>query len=115
MKLKAFALLDMKVGAFGTPFFMAHLGQAIRAVTDLCQDLNTTPGRHPGDFALCEIGEYDDNTGVLSAMNIQNHGVLKGFLPQQQESFFPMTQEVQSKMVNAVRTNGVAPHSDERA
>lgn len=114
MKLKAFALLDMKVGAFGTPFFMAHLGQAIRAVTDLCQDLSTTPGRYPADFALCEIGEYDDNTGVLSAMNIQNHGVLQGFLPPKVEKLFSPAQGDVVPMLEVARSNGVAPHSDER-
>ena len=34
MILKAFCLLDMKAGAFATPFFMHHDAQAVRAVTE---------------------------------------------------------------------------------
>lgn len=86
MMLKAFALLDMKTGAFATPFFMHHVGLAVRAVTDLAQDLNTTVGRHPGDFALVEIGSFDDNSGVLMACTPINHGLALGFIPQRQQA-----------------------------
>lgn len=67
MILKAFSLLDIKAGVFSQPFFMAHAGQALRAVMDLATDLNTTVGRHPADFQLVEIGTFDDVTGVLTS------------------------------------------------
>lgn len=87
MMLKAFSLLDTKTGAFGTPFFMAHVGQAIRACVDLGQDMNTTVGRHPADFVLCEVGSFDDVTGQLVAQAPYQVGVVVGFLPRGQESF----------------------------
>jgi len=81
MILEAYSLLDMKAGAFATPFFMLHDAQAIRAVTELGQDLATTVGRYPSDFALCSIGTFDDASGVLTPTGIINLGTVTGFLP----------------------------------
>lgn len=87
MITKAFCLLDTKTGAFGVPFFMHHVAQAIRACVDLGMDLNTTVGRHPADFVLCEIGTFDDQAGVLGSAAPVQIGVVVGFLPRGQESF----------------------------
>lgn len=65
MILKAFSLYDMKSGLFAAPFFMPHVGQAIRACQDIGADLSTVVGRHPADYMLCELGTYDDNTGTF--------------------------------------------------
>lgn len=81
MILKAFCLLDIKAGAFATPFFMHHDAQAIRAVTELGQDMSTTVGRYPSDFALMSIGTFDDASGVLTPTGIVNLGTVAGFLP----------------------------------
>lgn len=84
MILKAFALYDSKTGAFGVPFFMHHVGAAVRAVSELALDRSTTVGRHPSDFVLYMLGEYDDATGVMSASAPQNLGLAASFLPQQE-------------------------------
>lgn len=82
MILKAFALLDTKVSAFHTPFFMAHVGHAIRACGELGADLSTTIGRHPADFHLYEIGSFDDATGRFSAYDVLvSHGPVLAFVP----------------------------------
>lgn len=81
MILKAYCLLDMKAGAFATPFFMHHDAQAVRAVTELGQDTNTTVGRYPADFALCMVGTFDDASGVLTSLPVVNLGTVAGFLP----------------------------------
>lgn len=81
MILKAFALLDMKTGAFATPFFMHHEQQAIRAIVEVAQDLSTTVGKYPSDFALCRIGSFNDQSGVFSAETLENLGTVAGFLP----------------------------------
>lgn len=56
-----FSIYDTKTGIYGTPFFMQHAGQAIRAVQDLCDDMSTIVARHPADFALVQLGYFDDN------------------------------------------------------
>lgn len=63
MLLRVFTLLDTKSGIHSAPFFMAHPGQAIRAVQTVGEDINTTVGRHPADFMLVELGTFDDQTG----------------------------------------------------
>jgi hypothetical protein len=88
MQLKAFALLDSKTGMFNVPFFMAHTGQALRAVMELGQDLTTIVGRHPTDFVLYEIGTYDDQTGTLTSTPINSLGVVASLLPTVQGNLF---------------------------
>lgn len=83
MKLIAFSLLDMKTGHFNTPFFMNHTGAALRAVMDLGADLNTTVGRHPADFVLAQIGEFDDQTGQMEPMVPLHLGTVLSLLPRQ--------------------------------
>lgn len=65
MVLKAYAVFDNKGDVFNTPFFMATNGQALRAFADLAADRNTLVGRHPGDFKLVCVGQFDDQTGVM--------------------------------------------------
>lgn len=68
MKLLAFSIFDEKGGLFSNPFFMAHKGLAIRAFYDLVCDNNTTVSKHPEDFKLYCIGEFDDNSGGLMSL-----------------------------------------------
>lgn len=81
MKIKAFALLDMKVQAFHAPFFLVHEAQAIRACADLAADTSTVVGRHPADFVLMEIGVFDDQRGTLEGL-VQpiQHGIVSSFI-----------------------------------
>lgn len=81
MMMKVFALLDTKVSAFGTPFFMTHVGHAVRAVVELAQDQSTTVARYPNDFHLYELGAFDDQTGAFELMNPQSLGPVAAFLP----------------------------------
>lgn len=69
MKLLAFSVYDEKAGVFGVPFCMAHRGLAIRAFSDLVADVNTTVHKHPSDFKLYTIGEFDDNSGALISLS----------------------------------------------
>lgn len=66
MEMIAFTLLDTKSGIHHPPFFMVHVGQAIRACQDLGADLNTSVGRHPADFMLVRLGTFDDQAGAFT-------------------------------------------------
>lgn len=64
---KVFVVKDAKVEAYGTPFVAQATGAAIRSFSD---EVNRTDGesqvaKHPEDFTLFEIGEYDDQTGTM--------------------------------------------------
>lgn len=59
MNLKVFAILDTKANTFNVPFFMRSTGEAIRAFTDLANDPQSMVFKHPDDFRLFHIGEFD--------------------------------------------------------
>ncbi|AXL15135.1 nonstructural protein [Microviridae sp.] len=80
MKLKMFSIYDQKVQVFNTPFFMVNQQIAKRAFSDLMQEEGTTINKHPKDFALYELGEYDDSTGKLD-----NHPVAVMLLINEEE------------------------------
>lgn len=91
MKLLAFALFDIKSGLYSQPFFHAHSGQAVRTVMDVGQDPQTTIGRHPADFALHQVGVFDDQTGMFEPMQPVSLGAVVSFLPTQKQP--PLFQE----------------------
>ncbi|AXL14728.1 nonstructural protein [Microviridae sp.] len=66
MKTKAFAIYDSKTEAYLPPFFVEHAGSAIRSFTDACNKDDHEFGKHPEDYTLFELGEYDSDTGQMS-------------------------------------------------
>lgn len=80
MQLRVFCFFDSKVGVFSTPFFCRHVGEALRIAQQLGEDPQTQIGRYPADFSLVEVGSFDDQTGVMTALPHHSHGVVAGFL-----------------------------------
>lgn len=76
MILKAFSILDTKVGQFGLPFFSHHSALAVRIVIEAASDENTSIAKYPNDYVLYSIGSYDDTNGVLRADPPENLGVV---------------------------------------
>lgn len=67
MTLRMFTIRDIKGDAFGTPFFQATQGQALRAFADLATNADSTVGQHPEDFILYFLGTFDIITGDFTA------------------------------------------------
>lgn len=65
MILKMFTVFDQKAKAYLSPFCMAEKGQAIRSFTDLINDGDHQFSKHPEDYTLLFIGEYDDETAAI--------------------------------------------------
>lgn len=80
MILRCFSILDTKTGMFNVPFFFSHQGQAIRACMDIGRDLSTTIGRYPSDFALFDLGSFNDQNGELVMSMPNNLGSIASFL-----------------------------------
>lgn len=72
MMQKIFTVYDSKLEAYMQPFFMSSKGQAIRAFTDTVNDPSTQFNKHPEDFTLFEIGEYDDQSGKVQNLPTAN-------------------------------------------
>lgn len=65
-RLKVFAVLDLKMARFMTPFTTVNAGVAIRMFVD-SMSAESVLVKHPEDFALYELGEFDEETGFLVA------------------------------------------------
>lgn len=67
MKQVIIAVRDSKADAFGRPFFVASAGVGIRSFDDEVnrRDPENQMNNHPSDFALYQLGEYDDSTGII--------------------------------------------------
>lgn len=61
-----FSVWDLKTEAYMQPFFSPTLGSGIRAFNDACQEPNSMLSKHPADFALHHIGNFDDATGTVN-------------------------------------------------
>lgn len=68
-----YCVYDEKVKSFGMPFFKPSNPAAIRDFTDLAHDSNTTIGRHPEDYTLYQLGEYNDTEGTLTQYETKNN------------------------------------------
>lgn len=67
MKYKVCAVLDSKLGEYGQPFFVTAIGQAVRSFGDEVKraDPQNMLNKHPEDFSLWHIGEFDSETAEL--------------------------------------------------
>lgn len=65
MNLKVYTVYDVKAEAFLNPLYFQTRGQAIRAFSDTARDSSSMIGKHPHDYTLFEIGEYDQLKGEV--------------------------------------------------
>lgn len=71
MKMIMIATRDIVADVYSQPQFVTSLGAAIRSFGDACQntqDPNNMLAKHPADFELVHLGEYDDNTGTFETV-----------------------------------------------
>jgi hypothetical protein len=63
-----FAIYDVKTEAYGQPYFANTKGEAIRAFSDIINDITHPLGKHPEDFSLYLIGNYNDKNATLEKL-----------------------------------------------
>lgn len=71
MITQMFTIYDAAIAAYQQPFYMRTIGEAIRAFSNVCNDQAHEIGRHPDQFTLFHLGEYDDNTGAVMQFAIK--------------------------------------------
>lgn len=99
MKVNVYSIYDRKAVTYGLPFFQPTDGSAIRSVQEIANDMNTTVGRHPTDFALFCIGTYDDQLGLMQPEVPLRHVIDAAALVQLQEPL-PFDQPARAAVVN---------------
>lgn len=65
MIISLFSVLDTKTGIYSHPFYEVTRGSAIRAFTDTVKTKDHPFNRHPEDYALVYLGEFDDNNAAI--------------------------------------------------
>lgn len=65
MKIIVVAVRDQKADAFGHPWYAQSVGMAVRHFGDAVQSQDEANmwKKHPEDFALFRLGEFDQRSG----------------------------------------------------
>ena len=66
IKQKVVALRDSKVGTFGSICLVKTISVGERMFFDLIKDKSTLIGQHPEDFSLWCVGDFDEDTGIIT-------------------------------------------------
>ncbi len=67
MMLRAYSIFDVASGLYQRPFFVGADGEALRLFIDLVAEKDHPVGKHPNDYSLFRLGEFNDISGVLVA------------------------------------------------
>lgn len=71
MKMQLFSVYDSKTKTYAQPNFLINKGAALRAWEEAANDKSMQIGKTPADFTLFHIGEFDDETGVITMANVK--------------------------------------------
>lgn len=63
-----FAVYDLKLRAYMTPFFMSNREVAVRAFATAVNEQGTQLHAHPSDFTLFQLGSFNDELGVIEML-----------------------------------------------
>ena len=67
MKINLYVIYDVKAAFYNKPFYFQNDSIALRAFTDLANEESTDIAKHPEDFILFAIGEYDDEKASIKS------------------------------------------------
>lgn len=66
MKLKAYSVYDSKVKNYTRPLYHRNAAEALRGFESECNNPESSLNKFPSDFTLFEIGEWDDESAILT-------------------------------------------------
>lgn len=61
------SIRDVKANSFGAPVLFSTPLDAVRAFSDLLSNSDTLFGKHPADFQLVYLADWDEVTGILKS------------------------------------------------
>lgn len=102
-----YSVFDAKALFYSPPFIAANDGVATRMFMEIANDKNTSVGRHPRDYSLFAIAQFDDASGAIVSILPVRHVADAIALQQQQTEVFRT--EVEANVESSVtRPNGEA-------
>ena len=66
MKLKVYSVYDQAAKAFTQPFYLHNDGLAVRSFQDNVNHQDSQISKHPDQFTLFLIGEFNDVDGTIT-------------------------------------------------
>ena len=66
MKSNIYTIKDNKAGLFGPVFLLKNNFVALRTLADEMNKQDSVIGKHPEDYALYCVGEFDEDTGEIN-------------------------------------------------
>ena len=86
MKQNVYSIYDSKAEVFNPPIFLHKDGEAIRAFDQICNDPESDFNKWPGDYTLFRIGEWDNETGLLTPLGTpKSLGLAQSFIKKEDE------------------------------
>lgn len=77
---KVFAVFDVKADVWKPPFTCQTRGVAVRAFGDAANDSESDIARHPEDYKLVLIGEWDDAHGLVRPVEHESLGFASDYV-----------------------------------
>lgn len=68
MNVQVYSLYDTKALVFSQPSYFPNDATAMRAFLQLSNESGNTVNQYPADFIIFNVGEWDDQNGVLLAL-----------------------------------------------
>lgn len=68
--MKIYSIYDKKSITFAPPFFVPTLTHALRSFDQLVNDSQSMVNRYPDDFALYDMGSFDDSNGKFDLYDV---------------------------------------------
>lgn len=108
MKQQLFTVYDNKARAYQQIFMAPTLAAGMRAFSDVVQDPNTSLAKHPADYTLVQVGEFNENSGILTPKPGGPFPVAsaKDFIPDQQQIFEDPAQRIEEITLENDLVNG---------
>lgn len=65
---KIFSVFDKRSGFFFSPMTLNSVPEAVRVFGDIVADESSIIYRHPEDFDLFTLGDFDESTGSIESV-----------------------------------------------
>lgn len=63
--MKMYSIYDSKAKYYMNPFIQRNHAEALRSLTQAVKDPQTTIAKHPADFVLMYLGDFNDENGQI--------------------------------------------------
>ena len=73
MMMLLYSVYDVKAKMFLPPFAVRAPGEATRLMTDIVNDPSSVFAKHPEDYSVSFVGQWDDADGMLHCLVAPEH------------------------------------------